>query len=494
MGRNKQKEQAQTDGVNYRRAETWRIALSTSNTGIGMSFYVLLGLASYVANAGYGIATAVVGFILTATRILDGVTDPIIALLIDKTNTKFGKIRFWMFGGWLLESLAIYTMYVWASGKGHGIVLFVLLYVLYIIGYTMCNVTGQIIPPVLSNDPKQRPTIGVWSTVYNYFIPMVLNIVITVMLLPKFGNEYSVPMLAAACKVCILVSGVILLISCIGVSKYDKPENFNGVDIAGRKEPVKFKDMVTLLKTNKALQTFVVSEVSDKFAQQTASQAIITTMLYGIIMGNMQISTILTVVAMLPSIVFAIVGAKYAGKHGNKESIVKFTRISIIIAAITFVFFIIVDPKKILTFLPFAVIFVALTLGLNGTKMCITTCNNAMMADIIDYELDRSGKFMPAVVTGTYSFIDKLVSSLGAVVATGSVALLGYTTTMPQPTDAMTTGIFWLTMVIFYGLPILGWICTLVAMKHSPLSREGMVDVQQRISDKKKAALEEMFS
>ncbi len=29
-----------------------------------MSFYVLLGLASYVANEGYGIATAVVGLIL----------------------------------------------------------------------------------------------------------------------------------------------------------------------------------------------------------------------------------------------------------------------------------------------------------------------------------------------------------------------------------------------------------------------------------------------
>jgi hypothetical protein len=39
-----------------------------------------------VANEGYGIATAVVGLILTATRILDGVTDPIIAIIIDKMN------------------------------------------------------------------------------------------------------------------------------------------------------------------------------------------------------------------------------------------------------------------------------------------------------------------------------------------------------------------------------------------------------------------------
>ena len=70
-----------------------RLHSRSCSSGIGMSFYVLLGLASYVANEGYGIATAVVGLILTATRILDGVTDPIIAIIIDKMNTKFGKIR-----------------------------------------------------------------------------------------------------------------------------------------------------------------------------------------------------------------------------------------------------------------------------------------------------------------------------------------------------------------------------------------------------------------
>ena len=89
----KKKQQiTETNGFTYRRAKTWQIALASCSSGIGMSFYVLLGLASYVANAGYGIATAVVGLILTATRILDGVTDPIIAIIIDKMNTKFGKI------------------------------------------------------------------------------------------------------------------------------------------------------------------------------------------------------------------------------------------------------------------------------------------------------------------------------------------------------------------------------------------------------------------
>lgn len=485
--------QSEIDGVSYRRAKTWQIALSGCSSGIGMSFYVLLGLASYVANAGYGIATAVVGIILTATRILDGITDPIIAIVIDKTNTRFGKIRILMAAGWVIESLAVLMMYWWASGKGHGIVLFVLLYVVYVIGYTMCNVTAQIIPPVLTNDPKQRPMVGVWTTVFNYVVPMVLNVVLTVMLLPMFGNEYSVPMLAAACRVCVAVSGVGLLLCCIGVSSVDKPENFSGITAADKQEPVKFKDMWALLKSNKALQTYIVAAASDKIASQTASQSIITTMLFGIIIGDMQLGTILSVIGMLPSIIFAIIGGKYAGKHGNKESMVTWTYVAMTVAAVTVVLFIFIDPTLIATAVPVMIGYVLLTLLLNGSKMCITMSSNAMMADIIDYELDRSGKYLPAAVTATYSFVDKLVSSFSAAIATGAVALIGYSSTMPQPTDPSTPAIFWLTMTLYFGLPIIGWVCTLCAMRKSPLSREKMVEVQKSIGEKKKIARAEFL-
>ena len=121
-------------GVTYRRAKGWRIAFSASSSGLmGMTFYILMGYASYVANVGYGIATAIVGVILTATRILDGVTDPLVAFLIDKTKTRFGKIRIWITIGWLVETLAVFMMYVWASGKGHGVILFIATYCVYII-------------------------------------------------------------------------------------------------------------------------------------------------------------------------------------------------------------------------------------------------------------------------------------------------------------------------------------------------------------------------
>lgn len=160
-----------TGEVKYRRAKVWQIIMVSSSAFIGMSFYFLMGMASYSASVGFGIASIAVGGILTFTRIFDAVTDPLLAFVYDKVNTPFGKIRILLASGWLIMVLSVLMMFDWAAGKGHGKVTFVLLYIVYIIGYTLYNMTGQTLGALMSNDPKQRPMIGVYSTIFNYLNP-----------------------------------------------------------------------------------------------------------------------------------------------------------------------------------------------------------------------------------------------------------------------------------------------------------------------------------
>ena len=222
--------------------------------------------------------------------------------------------------------------------------------------------------------------------------------------------------------------------------------------------------------------------------------AVAAVSLGGIIIGNIGLGTILSVISMLPSIFFAAFGAKYVGKHGSKKGIVTWTYVSMTITAVLVLFFIFGDPTQIgVMGSPSMILYVVLTLLQNGSNMCITTSNTSYMADAIDFELDRSGRYVPAVVSGTYSLVDKLITSFAAVIATGAVALLGYTTTMPQPTDPCTSAIFWMTLSLKFGLPLIGWVITLVAMRECPLSKEEMVNVQKRIAEKKAAAQSEFY-
>jgi GPH family glycoside/pentoside/hexuronide:cation symporter len=474
---------SEVDGVQYRRAKLWQIICYACNGLVGMSVYSLIGMASYSASIGYGITTAAVGIILTCSRILDGITDPLLAFVYDRVNTKFGKLRILLVAGYLIEALALYGMFTGFSSKGLGLPVFALLYVLYIIGYTVSNMTAQTIPSIMTNDPHQRPTIGVWTTAFNYLVPMAMSMIFNVVLLPKCGGTYNQAFLSAACNMTLIAAGIGTVLVCLGVSAYDKPETFVGTK---KSEPLKMSDIVEVLKHNRPLQCYIASNASDKLAQQVGSQAIIGTLLNGILIGNMGLATILTVISMIPSIFFAAFGAKYVGKHGSKKGIVSFTCISMVI--------IVIDPKQIgVMGSPAMIIYVVLSLLQNGSNMCITTSNTSYMADAIDFELDRSGRYIPAVVSGTYSLVDKLITSFAAVIATGAVALLGYTTTMPQPTDPSTPAIFWMTMVLKFALPIIGWIITLVAMRSCPLTKEEMVNVQKRIAEKKAAAQSEFY-
>ncbi len=471
----------------YRKAKLWQIILVAMNALNAMAVYQLVGMASYSASIGYGVSTAIIGVILTFTRFFDGITDPLLAFVYDRVNTRFGKVRVILVTGFVIEAIALLAMFDWCSSRGFNWILFTILYMVYVIGYTMENMTVQTIPALITNDPKQRPTVGVWFTAFNYLVPMALSIVFNNVLLPIFGGEYNQAFLSAAVKVVIAVSAVGILAVCVGVSAYDKPEYFEGI---GKHEHLKYKDMWDVLAHNKPLQSYIAAQASDKIAQITTSQSIIVTMLYGIVIGNMGYGTILSVVSMLPSIIFAVFGARYAGKHGSKKGIVTWTRVCIVFAALTIIFFLLIPDSTAIakTGSIAMILYFLLTLALNGSKMCVTTCASSFMADVIDYELDRSGRYVPAVVSGTYSLIDKLISSFGALIATGCVALIGYHSTVPQPTDELTTGVFAMTIALEYAFPIAGWIITLIAMHGCKLDKAEMERVQERIREKKAAA------
>ena len=489
MERKKKLSQSEIDGVQYRRVPTWCIAIAEMQGGAAMAFYSLVGLMSYVASEGYGIALAVAGVILTATRWFDGLIDPFLAVWIDKLHTRFGKLRILMLLGLTIRSIAMLMLFVWFSGRTDNVVLFIVLYMVNIVGNSIFDIAGNMLPAVMTNDPRQRPTVQVWATIYNYIFPTVLAIVSVMIILPMFGNQYTREMLSLTCIINVTVAWVLTLIACIGLTPVGKPENFMGITAGG--DDVSLKDMGKFLAHNRPFQMYVIAAVSDKLAQQVNSQTIVSTLLFGILIGNIQFGTLLSTFSMLPSIVFAIFGARYCGKHGSREATVTWTWVCTIVAVISVVFCAAIDMRSISTNIVLTVVFFVLLLLMNGAKMCVTTANGSMRADIVDFELDRSGKYIPGIVTATYNFIDQLVSSLGVTIATLCVAAIGYVNTVPQPTDAATPAIKFMALFLYFGMPLLGWICTLIAMRFYKLTKQELVGVQKRIAEKKAAVLAE---
>ena len=489
------------NGVMYKKAKTWHIALSMM-TGAGqMAFYLLMNGATYIGNANFGILVAVTGLIITGSRLLDGITDPIIAYFLERFNSRFGKVRFSIMFGWLIMALST-TLMCNIGPKmdltgGAGIAYFILCYAIYIIGYTFVSIAGQINMSILTNDPKQRPTIGVWSTAYAYLFPMIMGVVASAVILPRFNNIQGTEYFGTYNVVAIFVSLFFYILACIGIAPYDIPENFECIKSADSSDAKpEIKDMVALIKDNKELQRFIVAATSDKLAQTIGSAAVVSTMLNGIMIGSMAISSILSAAAMLPSIIFAIIGARIAGRKGSRAVMISWTKICIVMN-IAYAAYLLFAPTQLVGgifsgnittgAIMMAVTYVLFNFGNNAVKMVVSVATSHLRMDVVDYEMDRSGKYMPATVSATYSFIDKIVSSFGATIATLCVGFIGYTTTAPQQGDPLTWGVRLMTVALMIGFPIIGWICTLVAMKNSSITYEKMEEIQKNISDKKAA-------
>ena len=109
-----------------------------------------------------------------------------------------------------------------------------------------------------------------------------------------------------------------------------------------------------------------------------------------------------------------------------------------------------------------------------------------MIADCADYEVARSGKYLPGMIGALFSCADQLVASLNSVIVGALVILAGYHVSFPTVNSPYTIELFWVGMICFCGLPMLGWIINLICMRFYSLSRMKMADIQQTIQDAKK--------
>lgn len=491
---------SQRDGVEYRTASKLSLILGVATNGGGMCFYLLMMYASYIANAGYGIAVATAGIIITGTRIFDGVTDPIVAAIFDRWKAgKHGKIRIFLILAWAVMSLACMMMYSWMSGRFTGvagIVWFIGIYVVYIIGYTMMNMSSGAIGNIITNDPTQRPFMNFIGTIYSYCVPMLFNTLISFAVLPKYDNQYNAECLQEACIWYICGAFIFLVLACIGLTPADKPEVLNNVTFGddGKEKKIGFKEMWSLLKDNKNLQMYIVTGASDKIAQTTAGQSIVMTMLNGILIANYQVATLMGNVTAIVGIAFAFLGGVYVAKKGSKKATSVWSWASILLSVVMIVFCMILGPQgmpKIAKFGVPMILYIVLSIGLTGFKMILSTASGVMRADVTDYELERSGNFLAGTVGGVYSFLDKIISSFASTIAACMVSLIGYKTVMPQMGDKATPAVFWMTMFLAFGLPILGWLCNVIAMKYYNLDKERMVEVQKNIAAMKAAQKKE---
>ena len=490
---------APKEGLN--RAKLYQLALFPLNNGATNVYYVLI--LSYIATFGnnvLGIATVFASVMVTGMRVFDAITDPIIGALMDRTSGRFGKFRPFMVIGNVIMALSVIVLYmitpmIPASMQGLRYAAFIVLYAVWVIGYTFQTSVTRSGQTVLTNDPKQRPLFTIFNTVGS-MAGMGLMQFLAPIVRANVADYSSADFYAFLTPIGIAVSIVLTILAIIGIWEKDNPKYFG---LGAAQEKTKISEYIEIIKNNNPMQRLMVAGAGCKLALSIATNVTVLCMLYGCMMGNYDgLYLPMMVLGYAFSVPFFLLTVRTSQKEGQKASLMKYVSVALGCYVVVLVLLILWrqgNPAWNLVLFSngkfsinlYTVLFIIFFGVGYGAYYSTADMPIPMVADCSDYETYRSGKYIPGIMGTLFSLVDKLVSSLSATIVGIAVSAIGLQN-LPTAETPYAPGMNWVVIILFCVIPMAAWLLTLICMKGYELTGPRMKEIQA-INAKRKEAI-----
>uniref|UniRef100_UPI0040578102 MFS transporter n=1 Tax=Agathobacter sp. TaxID=2021311 RepID=UPI0040578102 len=472
----------------------WRIGGFAMNNLATNLYMFFMGYVAYYLSGWVGVGTVLAGSFSMIMRLWDGVTDPLVGMLVDKTDGKFGKNRPFIVIGQVILCITSWILFHVTHTLPEGIrfPFFIVMSCIYYLGYTAQCVVTKSAQSCLTNDPKQRPIFTVFDAVYNTLLFAVLQIVAT-NLSEKYGGFLVDPALYHDLWVITAIaSAICTTIAVISLAPKDRTE-FYGTGQKGDK--IGLKDYIDTLKNNRALQMLIVSASSDKLASQMKGNTAVMAVLMGVVVGDYKVNGVVSGMISIPTtvlVVFLVGGL--ATTLGQRKAMLIGSWGSIACQVGLILLWVLGDPTTLSNgaggvrmgyFLVIYLVLNVLNGGLSGIAGNIVI---PMTADCADYEVYRTGKYVPGLMGTLFSFVDKIVSSFAPMLVSLLFSAIGFKDALPDQNAEYSTPLFIVALFCLYGAPIIGLVCNVIALKFYPLTKEKMEEIQREIAAIKAAA------
>ena len=488
----------ETNGIH--RVPLWRIAgFALNNTATNL-YLMFMNYVSFYLLGFVGVGMVMASSFTMAMRIWDGVTDPFIGYMVDKTNGKFGKNRPFMVIGNIILAASSFIMFHFTHKLPEGparFIFFVVFCCVYYLGYTCQCVVTKSAQSCMTNDPKQRPMFASFDGVYNTLVFAILGIII-----PRIANSYndvggyaSLEFFDTLWKMTAVMSAIFTTIAVISIAPKDRSEFFG----TGKPVKVGLKDYWDTLKNNRAIQMLVLSASTDKLGSSAKSSAVMVAMFACIAGSNLLQSNVTGLVTIPSTIVCFLFISFFATRLGQRKAMLIGSVGGLITNGILAALWLFGDPTTMtsnpetgaLNWGYFLILYLVLTIITAGFQGISGNIVIPMTADCADYEVYRTGKYVPGLMGTLFSFVDKLVSSFAPMVAGIMFSMCGFTDHNPVMGDPVTPGLRGGVVFCAYGMIMIGLVCNLIAMKFYPLTKEKMEEIQDEVAQIKMKAMAE---
>lgn len=486
------------------RVPLWRIGgFALNNTATNLYMFVM-NYVSYYLLGWVGVSMMLASSFSMIMRIWDGVTDPFVGFIVDKTNGRFGKNRPFMVIGNLILAITSFILFhvTHLLPQAARLPFFVVISAIYYLGYTCQCVVTKSAQSCLTNDPKQRPLFASFDGVYNTILFAGIAIVASRTAV-KFqdmdptgqGGYGSTQWFHSMWLFTAIASAICTTIAVIAITPKDRTEFFG----TGKPVKVTLKDYWEVLKGNRAIQMLVISASSDKLASTSKTSAVSVAM-FAVICGSKALQGNITALTTVPCCIMTFLAiSTLAPRWGQRKAMLFGSWGGIVTNALMIALWMLGDPTTMTSdpasgtiawsFFTIAYLVLAIiTAGFQGISGNIVI---PMTADCADYEVYRTGKYVPGLMGTLFSFVDKIISSLAPMIAGLMFSICGFADHNPVTPDEYTRGLHWGVILVAYGMLIFGLVCNVIALKFYPLTKEKMEEIRVEVEAIKRKAMAE---
>lgn len=363
---------------------------------------------SYFYTDSVGIAAAMVGIILLAGRILDGIADIVMGIVVDRTKTKYGKARPWLLRLALPYGLAMVLLFTTPSLGENGNVVYALVsYLFAMFIYTGINVPYNTLLAMQTQEQNERTQLSAYRTSIGFVGALLINIV-TIPLVNALGGGSQGWLIMAIIYGAI---GSALYFNCfLNCREMTAEESLRDIGLGKVKEPSLRDGVKSLLKNKYWVMVIIMGVIGNL----TAGLGGVNIYYAQYVLGNPNLVGLIGLASFLPII---------AGVVMSGPLMVKFGKRNISMAGCV---------VAIIGCIPLAVgydnipMIVAglIVRGLGSAPILVASL--AMISDSLEYGEWKTGVRAEGLTFSAQSFSEKVGAGLGGALLGGILALGGY--------------------------------------------------------------------
>ncbi len=446
-------------------------AYGMGNFACQLSFTMVNMYLAYFYTDVFGLSAAAVATLLLVAKVWDGINDPMMGALMDKTYTRVGGYRTYMIAG--AAALVVFTILTFSvPGFGDSGKLFYA-YVTYIglgMAYTVMNVPFNALPSRMTDNPKRLNQLFASSMWAGGLGSTVLGMC-TMPLILMLGNGVQEAGYQKTAIVYAVVSLPMVLLM-VRLCK-ENPDIAKAKEITAAKEGEKgtsFFGFIKSIFTNKNLLCVYVYMFCAMFSQ--IGRASTAFYYYMFCVGNMAWASVLMSVSGLVGLVLIPFVPALIGKYGKKKVVIVSQIIQIIGLIMMFA-----GPY---TNIPYTIA-ANLVYGLGGGY---SACVGAMIVDALDNYEYRTGVRNDGVAFAFNGLMSKISAAIAGSIGLMVMAAFGYTNGADL-TERALTGINTGVNIV----PLAAAAAAIVPMLLFDLNEEKMTVIRQTLKERRETIL-----